>query len=47
VWPVMPAVFLALCGVETVADVFLYVGLFLTLWATALYIRDARPSTSA
>jgi CDP-diacylglycerol--glycerol-3-phosphate 3-phosphatidyltransferase len=47
VWPVMSAVFLALCGVETVADVFLYVGLFLTLWATALYIRDARPSTSA
>ena len=47
VWPVMSAVFLALCGVDTVADVFLYVGLFLTLWATALYIRDARPSTSA
>jgi CDP-diacylglycerol--glycerol-3-phosphate 3-phosphatidyltransferase len=47
VWPVMSAVFLALCGVDTVADIFLYVGLFLTLWATALYVRDARPSTSA
>jgi CDP-diacylglycerol--glycerol-3-phosphate 3-phosphatidyltransferase len=47
VWPVMSAVFLALCGVDTVADVFLYVGLFLTLWATVLYVRDARPSTSA
>jgi CDP-diacylglycerol--glycerol-3-phosphate 3-phosphatidyltransferase len=47
VWPVMSAVFLALCGVDTVADIFLYLGLFLTLWATALYIRDARPSTSA
>jgi CDP-diacylglycerol---glycerol-3-phosphate 3-phosphatidyltransferase len=47
VWPVMSAVFLALCGVDTAADVLLYVGLFLTLWATVLYVRDARPSTSA
>jgi CDP-diacylglycerol--glycerol-3-phosphate 3-phosphatidyltransferase len=47
VWPVMSAVFLALCGVDTFADVLLYLGLFLTLWATALYVRDARPSTSA
>jgi CDP-diacylglycerol---glycerol-3-phosphate 3-phosphatidyltransferase len=47
VWPVMSAVFLALCGVETFADVLLYLGLFLTLWATVLYVRDARPSTSA
>jgi CDP-diacylglycerol--glycerol-3-phosphate 3-phosphatidyltransferase len=47
VWPVMSAVFLALCGVDTAADVLLYVGLVLTLWATVLYVRDARPSTSA
>ena len=47
VWPVMSAIFLALCGVDTVAEVLLYVGLVLTLWATALYVRDARPSTSA
>jgi CDP-diacylglycerol--glycerol-3-phosphate 3-phosphatidyltransferase len=47
VWPVMSAIFLALCGVDTVAHIFLYVGLVLTLWATALYVRDARPSTSA
>jgi CDP-diacylglycerol--glycerol-3-phosphate 3-phosphatidyltransferase len=47
VWPVMSAVFLALCGVDTAADVLLYVGLLLTLWATVLYVRDARPSTSA
>jgi CDP-diacylglycerol--glycerol-3-phosphate 3-phosphatidyltransferase len=47
VWPVMSAIFLALCGVETVADVLLYLGVALTLWATALYVRDARPSTSA
>jgi CDP-diacylglycerol--glycerol-3-phosphate 3-phosphatidyltransferase len=47
VWPVMSAIFLALCGVDTLADIFIYLGLFLTLWATALYVRDARPSTSA
>ena len=47
VWPVMSAIFLALCGVDTVADILLYIGLFLTLWATVLYVRDARPSTSA
>jgi cardiolipin synthase len=47
VWPVMSAIFLAICGVDTVADVLLYLGLLLTLWATALYVRDARPSTSA
>jgi CDP-diacylglycerol--glycerol-3-phosphate 3-phosphatidyltransferase len=47
VWPVMSAIFLALCGVDTVADVLLYIGLVLTLWATVLYVRDARPSTSA
>ena len=47
VWPVMSAIFLALCGVDTLANVLLYVGVVLTLWATALYVRDARPSTSA
>jgi CDP-diacylglycerol--glycerol-3-phosphate 3-phosphatidyltransferase len=47
VWPVMSAIFLAICGVDTFADVLLYVGLVLTLWATMLYVRDARPSTSA
>jgi cardiolipin synthase len=43
VWPVMSAIFLSLCGVDTVADVLLYLGVVLTLWATALYVRDARP----
>jgi cardiolipin synthase len=47
VWPVMSAVFLALCGVDTFAEVVLYLGVALTLWATFLYVRDARPSTSA
>jgi len=35
VWPVMSAIFLAICGVDTVADVLLYLGLVLTLWAIA------------
>jgi CDP-diacylglycerol--glycerol-3-phosphate 3-phosphatidyltransferase len=47
VWPVMSSVFAALVGLETLAHVLLYVGVVLTLWATALYVRDARPSTSA
>jgi CDP-diacylglycerol---glycerol-3-phosphate 3-phosphatidyltransferase len=48
VWPVMSAVFFAITGLETTAAILLYVGLVLTLWATALYVRDfARPSTSA
>jgi CDP-diacylglycerol---glycerol-3-phosphate 3-phosphatidyltransferase len=47
VWPVMAALFLALCGVRTPAAILLYLGLVLTLAATALYVRDAAPSTSA
>jgi len=52
VWPLMGAIFLALCGVQTVAEVLLYVGLVLALWATVLYgvsaVRQLRePSTSA
>jgi CDP-diacylglycerol--glycerol-3-phosphate 3-phosphatidyltransferase len=47
VWPVMSAVFLGIVGARTAGAIVLYVGLALTLWATALYVRDARPSTSA
>jgi cardiolipin synthase len=52
VWPLMSAIFLALCGVTDVAAVLLYVGLVLALWATVLYgvsaVRQLRePSTSA
>jgi cardiolipin synthase len=52
VWPLMGAVFLALCGVTGVAAVMLYVGLALTLWATWLYAVSAirqlqEPSISA
>jgi phosphatidylglycerophosphate synthase len=45
VWPTMGAIFLALCGAGRVADAFLYVGLAMTLGATAQYARQV--STSA
>jgi len=41
VWPLMSAIFLALCGVRTLSEVLLYVGLFLSLTATVFYARDA------
>jgi cardiolipin synthase len=40
VWPVMFAVFLTLIVDSWVADASLYLGLALTLWATAMYVRD-------
>ncbi len=51
VWPIMLAIFLALLVETWVDDAFLLVGLALTLWATALYVREGlrfsrRPSTS-
>jgi phosphatidylglycerophosphate synthase len=46
VWPVMSAIFLALCGVEEPAVVLLVVGLVLAMLALALYVRDGlQPST--
>ena len=39
VWPVMFAIFLALSGDTWVADASLYLGLALTLGATAIYVR--------
>jgi cardiolipin synthase len=46
VWPVMSAIFLALCGVEDPAVVLLIVGLALATLALALYVRDGlQPST--
>jgi CDP-diacylglycerol--glycerol-3-phosphate 3-phosphatidyltransferase len=54
VWPVMTALFLAMAGVGWVAEVCLYIGLVLVLWASVLYVREARrltreqgPSSSA
>jgi cardiolipin synthase len=40
VWPVMAAIALAMVSTTWVADALLYFGLALTLWATALYMRD-------
>jgi len=47
VWPVMSAIFFGLCGLTDAAAVLLYIGVAMALVATALYVRDARPSTSA
>lgn len=54
VWPVMFALFLTLLVDSWVAEASLYLGIFLTLWATAIYFRDGwrflqarhRPSSS-
>jgi cardiolipin synthase len=54
VWPVMFAIFLTLLTDTWVADVSLYIGLALTLWATVIYVNDGlqflrargRPSSS-
>jgi cardiolipin synthase len=41
VFPVMSAIFFALCGLTTLGEVLIYVGLALSLTATALYARTA------
>jgi cardiolipin synthase len=52
VWPTMFSLFLVMLVDSWVCDALLYLGLALTLWATALYFRDglqglrARPSSS-
>ena len=54
VWPVMFAIFLTLLTESWVAEASLYLGLVLTIWATAIYLADGwrflqgrdRPSTS-
>ena len=45
VWPVMSAIFFALVGLETPAEVLLYIGIALAWWATALYIHEGSSST--
>ncbi|MEA2309838.1 MAG: hypothetical protein QOG86_1217 [Thermoleophilaceae bacterium] len=52
VWPTMFSLFLAMVSVTWVADALLYLGLAMTLVATAIYIRDGvsklrGPSSSA
>jgi CDP-diacylglycerol--glycerol-3-phosphate 3-phosphatidyltransferase len=37
--PVLAAPFFAMCGLESLGEVLLVVGLVLALWATALYVR--------
>ena len=46
VWPTMFSMFLAMVSVTWVADVLLYLGLAMTLWATALYVRDGMQAVS-
>jgi cardiolipin synthase len=41
VFPVMSAIFFGLVGLKTLAEVLIYLGLALTLWATVLYARTA------
>jgi cardiolipin synthase len=40
VWPTMSAIFFALVGLGTLAEVLLYLGLALAWYAVALYLRD-------
>jgi CDP-diacylglycerol---glycerol-3-phosphate 3-phosphatidyltransferase len=47
IWPVLSALEFAFCGLETLSTILLYIGVAMTLVATVLYVRDARPSTSA
>ncbi|HEY0345316.1 MAG TPA: CDP-alcohol phosphatidyltransferase family protein [Solirubrobacteraceae bacterium] len=40
VWPTMSAIFFALVGLQTLAEVLLYIGLALAWYAVVLYLRD-------
>jgi len=40
VWPTMAAIFFALVGWRLLGDLLIYIGLALTLLATAMYVRD-------
>ncbi len=42
VGPVMSALFFAMCGLRTFAEVLLYIGLVLAYWAALLYRREGR-----
>ena len=44
VWPVLSAIFFALVGVEDLAEVLLYLGIILSIWATVRYIREGSTS---
>jgi phosphatidylglycerophosphate synthase len=43
--PVLGSLFFALCSLEDLGEILLYIGLFLAIWATVLYIREGSTST--
>ena len=45
--PLMGAFFFAMCGLGTLAEVMLYVGMALALLATAMYVRDGLAASRA
>jgi len=47
VWPTMSAIFFALAGLATLAEVLLYIGLALAYYAVVLYGRDAQAQLRA
>jgi cardiolipin synthase len=47
VWPTMSAIFVALVGLETLAEVLFYLGLALSIMAAIVYTRDALSATRA
>jgi cardiolipin synthase len=50
IWPVLSALFFAMCGLQTLGAIFLYIGLAFVLASTAKYLRDGlaqRPSSTA
>jgi cardiolipin synthase len=47
VWPTMSAIFFAMCGLHTLAEILIYVGLALSLMAAIMYTRDAYAATRA
>ena len=47
VWPAMSAIFFAMVGWTTFAEIMLYLGIVFLLWATALYIRDGVQASSS
>jgi hypothetical protein len=40
----MGSIFFALVGLENLAEILLYLGIILLVWATALYIREGSTS---
>lgn len=47
VWPTMSAIFFALVGLLTLAEVLLYIGLLMAWYAVVLYARDALAQLAA